>query len=68
MWPIYRPAHDCSVQHSRVCVEKTLQSNGNLCLSQNDNVLTAKSEFKLALNPAQCGAGRRWRARAVNQA
>ena len=42
-------------------VEKTLQSNGNLRLSQNDNVLTLKSEFKLAPNPnpgpSRCGAG-----------
>ena len=38
-------------RHSRVCVEKTLQSNGNLRLSQNDSVLTPKSEFNLAPNP-----------------
>ena len=38
-------------RHSRVCVEKTLQSNGNLRLSQNDSVLKPKSEFKLAPNP-----------------
>ena len=38
-----------------------------LRLSQNDNALTLKNEFKLAPNPARFGAGRR-RARVVNQA
>ena len=51
-------------RHSRVCMEKTLQSNGILSLSQNDSVLTPKSEFKLAPNPnpAWLGAGRQRRA------
>ena len=58
-------------RHSRVCVEKTLQSNGNLRLLQNNNVLTPKGEFKLAPNPARLGAGRGddgARACVVNQA
>ena len=37
-------------------LEKTHQSNGNL--RKNDSVLMPKDEFKLAPNPAQCGAGR----------
>ena len=38
-------------------LEKTHQSNGNLC--KNDSVLMPKGEFKLTSNPARFGVRRR---------
>ena len=62
MWPLYRLAHDCSVQSRSLegscLLEKTHQSNGNL--RKNDTILMPKGEFKLAPNPnlTRLGAGR----------
>ena len=51
-------------------LEKTHQSNSNLRLSQNDNILMPKCEFKLAPNPNPNPArlGGSTRACVVNQA
>ena len=45
-------------RHSRAYVEKKLQSNGSLRLSQNDSVWTPKSEFKLDPNLNRLGSMR----------
>ena len=47
-------------------LEKTHQSNGNLC--KNDNFLMPKGEFKLASNPNPAQLGDGSRACVMNQA